>query len=188
MTEKIPTTQDLLKKSSKFEIIAGGIAVVGLLTAIGLVLSTQGLKGQIKLTQQEIDTAGQSQQTTQAINDLISDNPQEIERLTTALPNQSTIIVFIEEVNALVHEYDKAGIVRFTATNPTKINNQLAIPMYMKANMTTVTLVSFLRRIERLPYLIEITSLDVKSPQGVGGPADVSIGANVYVQDPFTQP
>jgi hypothetical protein len=46
-------------------------------------------------------------------------------------------------------------------------------------------LLNFLGRLEQMPYMMHITGIVAKSPGGILGKGEYSLGMKVYVQNPF---
>lgn len=136
-------------------------------------LQTQAIKSK--------DTAISNQYLLQ----FIAENEQQLPIIDQALPDQNTIFVFAEAVNQLIATYDPAGRIDFSTTSPIKVDNQLTVPIIIKLNSTPYELISLLRQIERLPYLIEITSINGSFPDGITNQAPIILGGRVYVAEPF---
>ena len=120
-----------------------------------------------------------------AQQDFLASNPEIIEVIDNALPNQNGIIALIEAVEVLESSMDFTKSFVFTSPVPLVENNQHYLPFTMRINTTGLKAFDFLRRFEKLPYLTKITSLNIKTPAGLGGSFEMMVTGKVYVQDAF---
>lgn len=180
-------TITLKTKATRLTQIGLGILATGILIAVGLTFTTSRQLKQIATLNIEAETGAASFTNSQKVSDLIEANPQKLDQLLKVFPSETTIVDFLQTIETLVRETDPEASVKFSALTPVKVDNQLTIPFTIRLKTTPIDTITLLQKIERLPYIIEIISLDAHSPQGVGSVGDVTISAKVYAKDPFNQ-
>lgn len=114
-----------------------------------------------------------------------NDNPEIIETISNVLPNQDSIIKMVEDIENLQISLGIPSAFEFSSIVPTKDVNNSYVSFIIRTNTTTLKTISFLRSFEKLSYLTKITSVNIKTPQGIGGPVELAISGRVYVQNPF---
>jgi hypothetical protein len=174
-----------LSKSTKFKIL-NIVLFIGIIivSALNIYFSNNISKSIILKKQQTIN-----QQTnlasTQAQADFYKNNPEIIQTISNVLPNQNSIIQVVEDIENLQKKLGIPSTFEFSSIVPTQDINNSYVSFIIKTNTTTLKAISFLRNFEKLPYLTNITSVNIKSPQGVGGPIELAISGRIYVQNPF---
>lgn len=158
-----------------------------LLTGLFITLSRQQVK-RIKTLENELNSLSESQLSVASLQKFIGENQAKITELEKVFPTQDTIVEFLSVTEKLVYELDPEGTVKFGALTPTKMNDELFIPLIFTFKANSAQALEFLRKLERLPYIIQITTVEFKLPLGQFGTGEVVLGGKVYVQDPFNQP
>jgi hypothetical protein len=163
--------------------VFGGILLVGTINFV--------VDGRIKkyITQiQEYQNLVQARIATTNLQAKAGSKIPELTVVSDAFPDESSIIMVIQHLEVLVRQFDPQGYVKFLPQGPQKINNQLGVNLAVRLNITPAELIAFLRQLERLPHIIELTTTEIRTPNGITNQAEISIGMTLYVQDPFTQP
>lgn len=164
------------------------ILLVTLLNVIGSILLSSLANKQKQVfiqNQQAIANLTERSQNKSELYKFLGINEEGIQQIHSALPNEDTIADFVSTIEDLLSLSEIEGDFHFSAIVPSKANNQLSIPFLIKMNTTIPKFLSFMRQLEKMPYIIQVTSVNINTPQGIGGGVEASIGATIYVQDPF---
>lgn len=163
-------------------------ALLGLLIISTFMLQTfaSKQKKEVATLNQELSDITIQLTGKQNLNRFLQQNKQTIDTVNSAFPNEDTIIDFIDAVEALITNVGATGSLSFSALVPGVLSDQLQIPFNITMEATPTQLADFLRRFEKFPYLIQISSISIKTPNGVQATTNISLGGRVYVQDPFT--
>lgn len=186
--EKIkPKDAAKLQKKARQLFIAGVIILVtgGMLVFVLTSVANQQAKKYVSLKQNAI-ALQQSKEDSEDLHGLANREQEGLQLIDDAFPDETTILGVIQYLETIVQQYDEAGLVRFSGNTPVKTNNELSISLNMKFAATPSDMLEFVRQLERVPYIIEIVSLEMKSPQGISNPGQAVIGVRLYVQDPFS--
>lgn len=157
-----------------------GVSLIGIVTA-------QQLKRQVGLKQQRLSLL-QAAIANKRLADLAAGELSGIHTITEIFPNDQSIITVIQKLENLVKTFDPGGSVKFTSLAPVKTNNQLTIPLQFHLRLAPTQGLRFLTELENIPNIIVVKNVELKTPQGASGAADMTLGALMYVKDPFTQP
>jgi len=182
---KISAAGNLRHKSKKLVLIAVALVVVVALVNV-LVLSfafQQTKKYQVVASEKAALMA--SRETSGSVVDFIQKNQDVVDKLNEVFPNEDSIIDVISATEAVIQQYDPQGVVEISAFNPSKVNNELQVPLLIKMRVSVIDLVGFLRELEKQPYVYEVTSIDMRMPEGLTAKGEITIGVKLYVQDPF---
>jgi Tfp pilus assembly protein PilO len=177
-TKKIDPTQ-------KQQLIIGiSFSVLLIIVGINILFALKIANATFAIKQQNINEQVK-QQTAVEQTTFYENNPQMLDVIDAALPDQTEIVDVLTAIDNLGSLVGMKVNFNFASVDPTKENNQLSVPFTLKSNTTIIKAIQFLRYFEKLPYLSSITSLSIKSPQGIGGTIELSIIGRLYVQDPF---
>jgi Tfp pilus assembly protein PilO len=173
------------KRTERMLLIAGVITILGIaLSAILLMLANQQVK-KITTLKIELDNLQSSQQTNLGLQNFVQANLDQINDLVQVFPSETTIIDFVSRIESLVVAIDPEGEMNFSTLDPVKQKTELLIPFTIQLSATYAQVLELLKQIETLPYIISITKVDSRLPQGLNGQGEFTIGGIVYVQDPF---
>lgn len=179
--ETIEKSTDLV---SKLGLGAAGIMLT--ITCLLFWLSRVNAKQIIQTKQQIENTKQQSLQLTQASDFL--DKNQDVSIIKQVLPqNRQELVDFVSDVEIVGRSKATNFAFKFSALKPTNTNGQVWVPFVINFVTTTPKLIEFLTLLEKMPYLIEVTSVEtntINNSQGVWG---VGINAKIYVLDTFDQ-
>jgi len=156
------------------------------LTLLFLFLGNQQLKRFHNLVQ-EYQTILETRIATTNLYSLASSKIQGLTVIASAFPDESSIIDVLEKLEQLVHSLDPQGTVKFAPQSAGNSKNQTNVTLTFHFTATPTDTVAFLRRLERVPQILEVNLLEITPPQGISNPADVTLGVTLYVQDPFNQ-
>lgn len=174
-----------ISKLTKFKLINIGLFLITLLLSIAGIIISQNLSKNIQTEKQQILNQQETSQSSQDQQAFFESNPEIINTLSQVLPNQDTIIKVVEDIENLQKQLGISTAFEFSSIVPTNTATNSYVSFIIKTNTTTLKTISFLRSFEKLPYLTQITSIDLKTPQGIGGPVELAISGRIYVQNPF---
>lgn len=176
------------KKISRLDMV---IVVVVILTLVIVGALRLVINGGVKKYQgqiQEYVALVEQRIASKNIYQLAGSKVKELNTVSDTFPDESSIIMVMQKLESLVKKYDNNGTVKFAPQAQIKVNGQLGVSLVFTFKALPTEVISFLRELEKLPHVIEVTKLDLKTPEGVSNPAEVYLGVILYVQDPFTQP
>lgn len=185
MTQSHSAAANLSRLSQRlFNFSLGIIASVIGISLVFLLMAQQQVK-RIKTLENELQSVSESQLSTAGLQQFILDNQETINELQQVFPAQDTIINFLSLTEAMVHTLDPKGTVKFSALTPTKVNDELYIPLILTFRANPSQTMQFLKQLEQLPYIIQVTTVEFKLPNSQFDQGEVVIGGKIYVQDPF---
>ena len=182
---KVSAVINLNRKTERLLKVSVILVVVGIFISLILLLLAQQQTRKIVSLRQELESLQLSTVTSQGLFQFIASQGAAIDRLLAVFPHEATIIDFLGTVEAVVQQYDPEGSLSFNALNPTKVNNELAIPLAITFNGTAAEAVTLLKELEKLPYIIKITVVDIRTPNGLNQPGEITLGGRLYVREPF---
>ncbi len=176
---------NLGKRTERLLLVAGVIVMLGIVvSSTMLLLSSQQVK-KIDTLKTELASLQSSQQTNEGLQRYIQENLDPINELVQVFPSETTIIDFVTSMEALIASVDPDGSMNFSTLDPVKQKTELVIPFTLNVSATHAQVLDLLKRIETMPYIIAITTVESRLPQGLSGQGEFTIGGSVYVQDPF---
>ncbi len=178
-------TTTLNRKASRLTLATISFLVFGsVITALMLYLTHNQVKKHATLVQQRLTTQ-QSLSGTQSLAGYVRTNLASLQQILNVFPDESNIIEPIQALESLVQTYDPRGTAKFPSVTPVSVNNQLSIPISLKLTLSPYRSVEFLRQLERLPYIFEVTNYDARWSNDASSSAELDIKLVLYVQDPF---
>jgi Tfp pilus assembly protein PilO len=182
----ISAATNITKRTHRQLLISLVIVIAALITQILLAhFAWQNTSTTVADTQEQMN-AHLSSDGVNAAQAFVTKNPEAAQILIDTFPNQSTFPNIIALLEGLVSIYDPRGQIA-PANVPKKVQNELSLPLEISFTAGLLDLTDFLLQLEQLPHVIEITSLEIRSPQGQDESVNINIGTRVYVQDPFTK-
>jgi hypothetical protein len=115
----------------------------------------------------------------------VSDHAQEIERINDVFPNETTIDIVYQNILTLAKKTDSGSTLSFNSLVPAKQNNQTMLPMTLDLRAPHYEVINLLTELERLPYIIEIISIELTNPASLDGHATIQF--RLYVDEKFHQ-
>lgn len=166
----------------KYRLLAGIIPTILLLASIFFVLSASSKINTKNNNLKEAKTKQQAYNESVSLNQFVSENLTALERMSTALPDESMMVGVTQDFEAIIRQYDPAGLVKFSGQTPVKIGQNLVIPVNIIFRSTSGQINAVIQQLSTLPYLIQILSTD---SQINGDLAQTNINLRLYVQEPF---
>mgnify|MGYP001596054407 CR=1 FL=1 len=176
-----------LKASIKKIAIAGiaGISVLVILLLLALQF-TQGYISQLSEVQKTVSQlTAENLSITQTKSFLVSESFN-IAQFTETVPAEEQFIGFVKKVEEISASFTADHELQFSSSVPVKDKKYLYVPFSLKMTISQSQFVPFLRQFERIPYLTEVTNMQIRQ-QETSDLVFVVLGAKVYVQNPFTQ-
>jgi hypothetical protein len=188
MTQTTITETTTLKR--KIRQLNSGILIIiigGCVVLLALCFVSNQQAKRYKILLQEQQALKESQIAIQNLQQFTAGKIDQLAVVSKIFPDDSSIISIMEELETLVHRFDPQGTVRFTPQGPVKVNNQLSASLVFHFTATPSETIALLRQLERLPHVIQVKNMEVKTPQGASNPAEVTLTVILYVQDPFSE-
>lgn len=163
-------------------------AVIASLIIVDLlfVAFTQGAGSTVRLLKNELRGLEEQEKIITSSQEIYETYKDDVEVISNAFPNEETIAVFIQylerELRAVTPEYT----LKFNSVTPIKEQDKLFLPLtiMVKANFSELT--SLFTKWENFPYMMHITSILAKTPDGFSSKSEVTLVVKVYVQNPFS--
>lgn len=119
-------------------------------------------------------------------NQLKIDNEQikeKTEKLESLLPTWDNATVIIDYLNALAANTQNIAAVRIDSAPAFNPESQVgSVGLSIELNGTTSTLLEFLRKMERSPYVININSLSTTFANGQGGQLTAKMSGIIFLR------
>lgn len=163
-------------------VVIASLIIVNLL----FVAFTKGAGSTVRLLKNELGVLEEQEKIIASSQEIYETYKDEIEVISNAFPNEETIAVFIQylevELRAVTPEYT----FKFNSVTPIKEQDRLFLPLTItiKANLTELT--SIFEKLENLSYMMHITNITAKTPDGISSRGEVTLVVKVYVQNPFS--
>ena len=116
---------------------------------------------------------------------LAANEAERVKLILAVFPDSEGVLEVLQELESLVESIDPEGSVSFASTVPIKVQNELSIPLQLNLTATSFEAIELLRRLERLPYVVNTQTISLSLSAGLTEPAAVVIGVQLYVNDPF---
>jgi hypothetical protein len=185
MSPKPSAATNLNTHTEKYLAVTAIVTVLSTLLAIsGIYFSFQHLKTYYAL-KQETTALESSRLNTQELFSFVSDHAQEIERINDVFPNETTIDIVYQNILTLAKKTDSGSTLSFNSLVPAKQNNQTMLPMTLDLRAPHYEVINLLTELERLPYIIEIISIELTNPASLDGHATIQF--RLYVDEKFHQ-
>jgi hypothetical protein len=184
----ITAANNLNKRSDKYAYMIAITIALGLMVNFALISVGKQQIGQIEVIRNEMNTSAISDANLKDLSQYVSQNQSDIKTIFNVFPNPNneSIIIALEALEALIGRYDEEAKISFSSKTTLKKNSESYIPLQISLNLARSQLISLLRDIERLPYIIEVTSINLNMERDPHN--QVVIGASLYVDDLPIQP
>lgn len=155
-----------------------------LIITITTILANQKIKSYFT-KQQEIQTFIRSQENTNELLDYVETNKEIVSQIETVFPNETNIDISYQTILSAAKEVDDNAQLKIKANLPTTHNGKSILPMELVASTNTAGTISLLRRIERLPYIIEVSTIEMQNPLTTEGTTTILF--RLYVDNEFVK-
>lgn len=172
------------KTSSLVKIGMVLVAILSLTTFVLLILIVNKTK-QLTLIQTQLSAKTQDYVAISNASEYLNSNLGEQEIILNALPDESKLIDFVNTIELLSSNYSTKHTLEFSALAPTKIGNNQYIPTMIVISTDPNNFQLFLAGLEKLPYIIEVTSIQSSVISADENIWEYKIASRVYVQNPF---
>ncbi|MFC1751369.1 type 4a pilus biogenesis protein PilO [Pseudomonadota bacterium] len=164
-----------------------GVIIVILIVATYILSIVVAKQNQLlKETSTQILATRQGNDNLQIAMQFIQTGDVQIDLLLNALPgNETQLVDFVRTVEAIGFNQTTNLNLKFNASGPTGTDAEKYIPFKITLNSDIPNFVEFLKKFEKLPYIIEIISIESEKSYDSQDIWTFDILANIYVQDPF---
>jgi len=170
--------QSVLKRAAAVTIIMLIIDVIVLQVLNSQIQSITKLKKSVVQLQVESESITQTKA-------FLTSQKQNIEAFSKVVPDQSDFIQFVQTMEEIAQDFAISHELNFVSSTPVREKDYLYIPLTMRFNIHSSQVIPFLRRFERIPYLVQVTNFEIKNYNSLEN-VSVNIKAKIYVQNPFT--
>lgn len=180
------TNLDDIDRQARFFTLAAVIvlAITALVLGLSILFTNQQTKKVVN-TRQELAGLKETAANVQSLQTYAQSNREQITKIPDLFPTEDDFVNVLQDIETVVKKTDPQGIVKVSAAKPTKVQNQNTIPLLIHLNTNANGLINFLREFERLPYILQIVSLEMSHEQNLVDSADINIQVRLYVADPF---
>ncbi|OGG08912.1 hypothetical protein A2154_02925 [Candidatus Gottesmanbacteria bacterium RBG_16_43_7] len=110
----------------------------------------------------------------------------EIDVFNEVFPTEETIPDFIQLLESYIREETTQYSFKFTSLTPIPEQDKLYLLLTLTMSADIGQVLSFLEKLETMPYMTHVLSVIFNSPTGMTAAGDVRIALKLYVQNPFT--
>lgn len=180
-----PTATQIRHDTQKLIYITIVIAVILIITNMILMVLIGSKTKQLAQIKQQIAVKTSDDQNLQSSIDYLNQNQKQLEDIVNTLPNESRLVEFIDTIESVSGENASNSSLEFSAIAPTSLAQDKYLPFVINLVTDLPNFQEYLKKIEKLPYVIEITSIQAKTTDSSGKLWEFTIAARVFVQDPF---
>lgn len=184
-TPKSLTAAQVQQRTKRSLIISGVIVCVMSVVNIGLVIMSSSKTKALAQTRQQIETTKAINQDLDDTTLYLTNNESRLRDLIQVVPKEPQLVQVLQTLENVSSLHGTSRSIVFTANAPAGMPNQKYLPFEMEFTTDITNLTQFLSRLEKLPYLIEISTIDIQTPYEDKTILVVEIQAKLYVQDPF---
>jgi hypothetical protein len=182
----IPSASSINKKISRFQALTLTLTILCVIANLFFIISTQK---KIKLIDSNRQVAAALKSKNQdAINtdEYLNTHQADIVKLLRVLPDENRFVDFVSTVESISKAHANNSTLEFASSTPLGAEGGKYIPFNIKLTTDTANLKEILVGIEKIPYLVEVTNVQFIATSD--NLYDMTIGAKVYVQEPFIPP
>jgi Tfp pilus assembly protein PilO len=184
-TKERPTAESIEKQTSN--IIKIGLISSTLIILTSGVLSFLANSKTKQLTQikQQIATKQQDDVNLQKTVEFIETNEAVIEPIIEALPDENSLVDFISVIEAIADSSSSNSSLEFSALAPATSGQDKYLPFVIELETDTVNFEEFLKKVEKLAYVVEVYSIEASLKDKQSDLWNFSVSARIFVRDPF---
>ncbi len=166
----------------KFRLIA--FVVPALLLGLSFVCISLAKKNIVNYTQikQENNIKLQAYQESANLNQFVESNATILSKLSYSFPSESMMVGVMQDIEAVIKQYDQTSSVKFSSQTPVKVGQNLVIPLVLNVNLEPQDITALIEELMELPYIIQPITIE---SQFNDGRAQTQISIRMYVQEPF---
>lgn len=139
------------------------------------------------LLKKELVTLKQEERIIASAQEIYNTYNNEIDTISAVFPSEETIPSYIQSLEELIRGLADDYNFKFNSVSPLKEQeDRLFLPLTITMKTDLARLVDFLAKLENLPYMMQVTGIRAKTPEGFNGVGEIIIGIKLYVQNPFT--
>jgi hypothetical protein len=170
-------------KTNPIFIISGLLFFLICINILFILLFQSDLKT-YKFTQKEMEMLDQDRRIIAASADISEKYKDEIEVISSVFPSEADFPTFIQTLENNLKNSVEEYQFKFNPAPIAEGDKQfLLMTIIIKTDLPNLIL--FFTRLEQMPYMTHITSINAKTPAGIAGKSEYSIGIKIYVQNPF---
>ena len=163
-------------------------ALVGALLVVNIlfIVLTRNAGATVGLLKNELTVLDEQERIIASSQDIYLKYQNEIETISNVFPNEETRTVFIQTLEKELREVTQEHTFRFSSVTPLKEQDKLFLPLTITLKSSLADLARLFEKFEDFPYMMHVTQINAKSPEGFTGKSEVTIMVKLYVQNPFS--
>ena len=138
------------------------------------------------LLKNELVSLEQDKRIISSANEISRTYQQEIAVISNVFPNEETLPTFIEKQENLLKTHTDSYSVKFNSVTPLKEQERLYLPLTLTLHTDSARLILLLTQMEKLDYMMHVTSIVTKTPNGFTKTGECTLVTKLYVQKPFS--
>jgi len=179
------TTKDLTHQANLFTLLSVVVAGVTLLLVLILVMLTNEQIKKVTTARQELVSLREMTQSSSSLQSFAQTHQDHLVQIHSLFPDEDDFIYVLQDIEKTIKAVDPNGTVKLGASKPIPSQNQKTLPLNIIVNTTYPNAVTFLRQFERLPYILEITNLELRSPSDLTQAVELLMTVRLYVANNF---
>lgn len=191
INSKLPkktSSENIRKQTKTFQIISSIIILVLVSGLVGTGIFTASQNNLLHQTMSQINSTRQGNINLQSAMQFINTGDVQIDLILNALPGDETQLVeFVRTVETIGKDSTINLNLSFNAQSPSGTETEKLIPFKISLASDPQNFVEFLTKFEKLPYIIEIITIESERVFDSQSLWNYDILANIYVKDTFKQ-
>ena len=153
-------SNEIAKQTKRFAVLAVATSLLFIALSFVLVLLINNQQKQLQSIRKQISTKTTDIQSQDQTAEFIETNTQTINSFLKVLPNENSLVDFVDAVESLSNSTTSSSSLEFSALAPTGSDIAKYIPFVITLSTNMPNFYQYLNQLERLPYIIEISSIE----------------------------
>ncbi len=183
--KEIPTPEAIRKKINRFVLITGIVSFLIVIATTLLFFVTNARLNSLEINRQQIGSVRASNTDLQETHQFFQTDQGQIDAIINALPNDPRMVDFVKAIETITSENSSSKSIEFSVDNPVGQTGEKYIPFLIKIATNTPNFSELLKKIEKLPYIVEIVNIEATLVDESTNLWDYRLSAKVYIQEPF---
>jgi hypothetical protein len=179
------TTKNLSHQARIYTLSSVVVLFVVMFIICILIMLTDEYIKKVATARQELVSLKQMSQSSRSLQNFAQSNQDNLLQIHSLFPDEDDFVYVLQDIEKTVKTVDTNGTVKLGASKPTPSQNQNTIPINVVLNTSYANVLTFLRQFERLPYILEITNLELRSPQTLNDTVELIMTVILYVANNF---
>ena len=182
---QFPSATEIRAKSTRNLKIIAILTLILFFLNIFLIYLSQSRIKQNKTIKEQIITTGHNSQNLEIAVEFLNTQADQMSIIKKTLPNEAELVEFIQTIEVIAKTHATNHQLKFSVKSPQGLTGEKFIPFIIELSTNIENTLEFLKKLEKLPYIVELTSLETEKFEGSNSILKVTITSRVYVRDPF---